>query len=275
MSRHRALGQVGFFLLLAVVFLGASILCVGSREIPVLMYHFVNIKEAAEKDPLVVSTETFETQLQLLTSWGYRVYSLDEYRQIKSNKANWMGRGVVLTFDDGNRDFAERILPILEKYRAPAANFLVWNNLQKGKMGSMSLKQARLLVKHPLVTFGAHSMSHRELVGLSERELEEEIVRSKERLEGTLKIPIRYFSYPGGYFDERTLLKVKDASYRLAFTTSRKRLACRESDLFSIPRLKVTEKDAKPVRFWLKASGIQTVFEQVKFWMVCHVVKLR
>lgn len=275
MSGHKAGRRIWLWaaVLIIIFSVGGSVLVfhLAAREISVLMYHFVDTKRAAQKDPLVTSVETFENHLRLLKSWGYRIYSLDEYNNIKTGKMSSAAKGVVLTFDDGNRDFAEYIVPLLDKYRAPAANFLVWNNMRKHEMGSMSAKQARALAKNPLVTFGAHSMSHRELVGLNESELKEEIADSKRHLEKALKIPIRYFSYPGGYFDDGALAKVKEAGYLLAFTTSRKRLACRPPGLFTIPRLKISGQDANPVFFWFKVSGLQTMLDKVKFWMACRM----
>lgn len=244
------------------------------KEVPVLMYHFVGTKTEAADHPLMISIDTFKSQIQLLKKWGYRVYSLAEFYEIKTGKKELRQKGVVITFDDGNRDFVEDIFPIIEKENVPVANFLIWDNLSKGTMGSMSMAEAKNLLKSPLITFGAHTIHHKVLVNLSDQELEEEIAGSKRYLEEALGIPILYFAYPGGYFDDRSIAKVEKSGYRLAFTTSRRRLGEESETRYSRVRTKVKELDANPVSFWVKASGVYTLFKKLRWKILSYFEKL-
>ncbi|MBI4388412.1 MAG: polysaccharide deacetylase family protein, partial [Candidatus Omnitrophica bacterium] len=117
------------------------------KPVSVLMYHFVDTKEAARENTLIVSKETFQRQIDWLQSWGYRIYSLNEFAAWVGKNKGKLKRGVVLTFDDGNRDFPERVFPILNREQVPVSVFLIWQNLSKEEMGSMSIDQAKELIK--------------------------------------------------------------------------------------------------------------------------------
>jgi len=237
-----------------------------ARQTPVLMYHFVGTREQAEENSLIIAEETLRKQISWLKKWGYQIYSLREYENLFSGTAlPFSTRGVVLTFDDGNRDFPEKVFPILQQEQVPAASFLIWNNLTKQEQGSMSVAQAKILSESPWVTFGSHTLSHPALTELADKELREEIFRSKSNLESALKMPVLYFSYPSGYLNESARFLVKESGYRLAFTTSRKRLGKLREDRLSIPRVKVTQKDGALIPFWWKASGWYSLVESFRF----------
>lgn len=256
----------GWTALAAVLGVGVALFSFAAwQETPILMYHFVGTSDQAKEDPLIVSLGTFEKHIQWLRRLGFYVYSLDEYYHVKSYRLKFQKKGVVLTFDDGNRDFAEKVVPVLEEERVPAANFIIWNNMLRREMGSMTVQQAREILESPFVTLGSHGLYHKELLGLDEKTLREEISDSKKFLEEVLGMPVLYFSYPGGHFDSRAREIVQESGYRLAFTTSRKRLEGRSSDLYSLPRVKISERDRNPLRFFLKAAGFQSLADKIRY----------
>ncbi len=260
-----------FFKRLFVVFL--VFVCViyflSLREIPVLMYHFVGTPDQARENSLIVSQATFERHVAELKSWGYQALSLDEFYAVKTSGGSVPpGRRVVITFDDGNRDFYERVIPILERERISAANFLVWNNVKEKLQGSMSRKQIRELAPSPWATFGAHTIHHVELVDLEDEVMFEEISGAKKHLEKELGRPVYYFSYPSGFFSDPALEIVKKAGYRLAFTTSWKRLQGRSETLHSLTRIKITEKDRSAIRFWFKISGAHSILNRWRAFLL-------
>ncbi len=257
-------------LFLTVLLLFSLLLYFGSKQVPVLMYHFIGTGAQANFNQLVVTRETFEKQINDLKKWGYRVYSLGEYYEIKSGRKKLPQKGVVITFDDGNRSFYEDVFPVLQRENIPVANFLIWDNVSIPKNGSMTLQEIKELLKNPLITFAAHTASHPILIGMDDARLEREVVQSKKQLEAALGVPMPYFSYPGGYFDDRAFQKVKEAGYLLAFTTARRRLEGRPETLHSLVRLKMTEKDANPLLFWFKVSGVYTVLKKVKSTAFYH-----
>lgn len=264
MSKLKAQMKRGilFIFCLAIILFAFQV----QRDIPVLMYHFVGSEREASEDSLVVSERTFESHLELFKKWGYETLSLDEYAARRSGiKSFGFRKAVLITFDDGNFSFHDRVFPLLEKYQMKAANFLVFKSLLNRTEGSMSVDQAKRLSASPLVSFGSHTATHKILKDLSESGYQQEIVDSKMKLEEVLGIPIRYFCYPGGHFDDRALEMVKKAGYQLAFTTSFKRLKGKSLNNLSIPRIKITEKDRNPLLFWAKTSGLYSTAQTLRF----------
>jgi len=258
-SRNRLLAQALLWLAALLV----ALYLFTFREIPVLMYHFVGTETDARENSLVVSTKTFDRQLLWLQKWGYQVYSLDEFYALKTGKRSFFKKGVVLTFDDGNIGFLTNALPILEKYRMPAANFMVTDSMRKEENGSMSVENAQKLSENPLITLGAHTAHHFVLVNEPESIMREEIAGSRRDLEAMLGKEVRYFAYPGGYFDGQALQIVKETGYRMAFTTSWKRLSGLNETLHTMTRVKITEKDSNPALFWYKISGFYSLFKRL------------
>lgn len=272
MAKKHWLKLLMLSLLVFIVIIGVQLfIFMNSHDPLILMYHFVDSAEKAHTHPLTISKEAFEKQLYWLKKWGYRVYSLDELYAIKTNQVKPPQKGVVLTFDDGNRDFYTTVFPILQREHVPAANFLICDSLFHETNGSMSLGEAKSLLVSPLVTFGVHTTHHRALVNLTNEELHEEVSDCKDALEKSLGIPMRYFAYPGGYLDDASVEQVKKSGFKLAFATARRRLEGRREDVYKLIRIKITEKDLNPIQFWSKVSGLITFFKRTK-WAVINQI---
>ena len=76
-------------------------------------------------------------------------------------------RLVAITFDDGYRDNLTVALPLLEKFGLPMTLFVTAGFV--GREGYLSKEELREISKHPLVTIGAHGLSHRDFTRLSDR----------------------------------------------------------------------------------------------------------
>jgi peptidoglycan/xylan/chitin deacetylase (PgdA/CDA1 family) len=91
----------------------------------VLTYHRVCDPFAADLDPRLVSATAadFELQMRYLAE-SYSVVSVEEALAALGGGPPLPGRAVLLTFDDGYRDFGEIAWPILRRYRLPAVVFV-------------------------------------------------------------------------------------------------------------------------------------------------------
>lgn len=259
-GRRRFRAQI---LLWAAAFVAAFYLFT-FREVPVLMYHFIGTQSEAQNNSLIVSKNAFDRQLSMIKNWGYKIYTLDEFYAVQKSGRYSFRKGVVITFDDGNIGFLTGALPILEKYQAPAANFMVTESMRQESNGSMSVENARELAQNPLITLGAHTAHHLILVGQPEKILREEILDAKHDLEKMIGKEVLYFAYPGGFLDDAAVQMVKAAGFKMAFTTSWKRLRDRTENDYSVTRVKITEKDVDPVRFWYKVSGFYTLLKRLQ-----------
>lgn len=101
--------------------------------------------------------------------------------------------------------------------------------------------EIRELQNHPLVTFGAHTISHAPLAACSEKELEYEITESKRLLEEALSTQIDFFAYPYGTKAEcsvREFAAAEQAGVSASFTTRSGHVQnAHDKALQAIPRL--------------------------------------
>ena len=142
-------------------------------DVVMLLYHRIG----AGGRQIDLSESALDRQLRYLSDRD-RVLSLDQ----AVGSPN--GGGVVVTFDDGYRDFHERVLPRLVRYRTPAvlylATGLVWGEALATRGQALTWSQLREAVSTGLVTVGAHTHGHTNLSQAGRREAEAEMRTSKE-----------------------------------------------------------------------------------------------
>jgi len=94
--------------------------------LPVLMYHRIGFEERTpELDPSLLSATPaeFARQVKHLAS-ERRVLSLDDLLEVRRGRMALPPRSVVVTFDDGYRDFQEHAWPALRRHGVPATLFV-------------------------------------------------------------------------------------------------------------------------------------------------------
>ncbi|MBI4099992.1 polysaccharide deacetylase family protein [Candidatus Microgenomates bacterium] len=213
----------------------------GKVRVPILLYHYVEINHDirdTQRTKLSVTPYWFEKQLQYLTDNGYTTITFtDLYQAIMTGK-KLPARPVILTFDDGYRDFYTDAWPLLKKYNASATAFIVPGFLDKPnymytwQLSEIATDSARL------VTIGAHTLHHVSLPSVSKEKAVEEISQSKAVLEAKFHQPVTIFCYPYGSFSADIVAAVKAAGYQMAASTI---FGATESvdNLFDLPRIRV------------------------------------
>ena len=158
-------------------------------DVVVLLYHRVGSGSSEIELPV----RDFERQLARLAE-RERVLTLEEAL------AGDPQGGVVLTFDDGYRDFAETVVPRLERFGLPATLYLATGLVANGSVGPpdgrLSWSDLRDAVATGLVTVGSHTHTHTDLSHATETEADEEMRRSAELIEDRLGAPCVHFAYP-------------------------------------------------------------------------------
>jgi peptidoglycan/xylan/chitin deacetylase (PgdA/CDA1 family)/O-antigen ligase len=220
----------------------------GSRrrggDVSVLLYHRVG----AGRREVDLSVPTFERQAAALTA-SDAVLSMDEAL------ADGRPGGVVLTVDDGLRDFHEHVLPVLVKHRLPAVLYLATGLVvEEGgdRAEGLGWSQLRDAVGTGLVTVGSHTHNHANLASASEDEAETEMRRSQELIEDRLGVPCRHFAYPWGVGSaeaDRAARRLFDSA-ALAWGTNR----AGRIDRYRLARVPVLRSDG-PVLFRAKVEG--------------------
>jgi peptidoglycan/xylan/chitin deacetylase (PgdA/CDA1 family) len=162
-------------------------------DLTILLYHRVG----PGTSQIDVGSRAFDRQLEQIAERD-RSLRLDEALDPATNGEG----GIVITFDDGLRDFHDRVVPALVERRLPAVLYLA-TGLVHGEGTAHVPDRDRLTWSHllecvqtGLVTIGSHTHSHADLGRASEREAAEEMQRSKDLIEDRLGVACRDFAYP-------------------------------------------------------------------------------
>jgi peptidoglycan/xylan/chitin deacetylase (PgdA/CDA1 family) len=223
-----------------------SVKPVTTARLPILMYHRVAPQGAAATARWRLTPEAFEEQLRYLRDAGFYSVTLDQWREAAQAKKPLPGRAVLLTFDDGYRDFAEQAWPLLKRYAFSAIMFLVagkiggtndWDRAFGEEVELMDWDEILALQKEG-VEFGCHTVTHAPLTGLSPAELVRELARSRAILEEKLKRPVDAIAYPYGDQDRAVQHLTGACGYTFG-------LSCRpgtsrfQDRLLELPRIEV------------------------------------
>lgn len=214
--------------------------------IPILMYHRIAIDGPAKLARFRLSPTVFREQMLWLRRNGYHTIDSEQLAWFVENRHPFVGRPVLITFDDGYRDFAESAWPILQESDFTAELFVVSKLAGKSAEWDASLgSSAPLLGISELarlagegVRIGSHLATHPRSDELSTRELAEELLDSRVQLERWLGAPITSLAAPYGCMDQRFGMLAAECGYRTVFNTVN-RVASLSDDLFDLPRLEV------------------------------------
>lgn len=212
------------------------------------MYHNIDKppKEAKLKT-LYLKPSMFKRQLYILSKLGYKSISgKDNLLNIDLEK-NYEKKIVLLTFDDGYKDFIQNAYPTIEEYGYKAIIFVVANEIGNFnrwdykvlnvKKYLMDLEDLRFLIKKGFI-IGSHTLNHPFLTKISKEEAKKEIEYSKKLLEDKLGVAVETFCYPYGDYNQDIAKIVEEAGYKYAFTTKDGKIKDSE-DRFQLKRINI------------------------------------
>jgi len=229
----------------------------GSQErsrVPILMYHSISDNLFGMSHPYFhINTlpEVFSRQMRWLRNAGYR--SIDLQQACTGLQAGTdLSKTIVITFDDGYRDFYTDALPILKQCGFTATLFLATDRIHSSPArieGADYLTWSDVRELHAEgIQFGSHTVSHPDLRSLGPDQIEYELGHSKEVLEEQLGVSIKSFSYPFGFPEEDKSFTrfLEDVLSNLGFDYGVSTIlgrASRRSSRFFLPRLPVNSCD--------------------------------
>lgn len=191
------------------------------RCLPVLMYHRVGAPVSGLYPDLTVSPDVFARQLRWLRRRGYTAISPGDWFDWRCGRADLPHKPVLITFDDAYADLADHALPILRASKFTATIFVVtqrvgafsdWNPVRLPIMTADKIAEWNVSG----FAFGAHGRTHRKLPQLSDADLRDEIIGSRDDLEQIVGHTVRAFAYPFGCHNEMARAIV-GSSYDVAF----------------------------------------------------------
>lgn len=185
---------------------------------------------------MCLSLHCFQEQMAALAEHGLHGVTLEE------GLRSWRENSVVLTFDDGYEDLAQVVAPELASRGWTATVFLASQCTERRGLDHLptarllSWSQAGDLVKAGWEV-GSHSLSHRDLSRLPQKELVREIRDSRGQLEERLQSPVRSFAAPYGRVNRRVRETV--ARHYLRAVGTRLAEAGPDEDVYDLPRLEM------------------------------------
>ncbi len=187
---------------------------INDLNIPILMYHYIRIVEDTSDQlgiNLSVTPEKFAQQLDSIKSKGYATITFEDIV-----KGEIPAKPIILTFDDGYKDFYTNAYPELKKHNMTAVSYIIGN---KNNTQYMNEKEI-LEISQNNIELGSHTLSHPDLAKTSSQTAIKEITESKERIENIIGKKIVSFCYPAGKYNDETISIVKSAGYSFAVTTN-------------------------------------------------------
>ncbi len=224
------------------------------RSIPILMYHSISDEDESRVHPYyrtATSPAVFAAQIASLQSAGFRAVGLTEAAQRIAQPAipdNW----VVITFDDGYRNFYTDAFPVLNRHGFTATMFLPTayigdTTTSFNKKDCMTWSEVRELQKCG-IDFGSHTVTHPQLHDIQADRIKQEVELSKQTIEERLGSKVESFAYPYAFpdtdiqFRNRLREMLRNAGYASGVCTTLGR-ASRGSDPYFLKRLPVNSCD--------------------------------
>ena len=225
---------------------------------------------------MVVSSRSFRRQLEYL-SRCFTIITFKHLLELAQNdqRVNWARPLAIVTFDDGYRDNITIAAPILEDLGIGACFFVstgyigterrfAWNRAVGLDSPVMSWQDVRDLRQRGF-EIGSHTVSHRRMSELSQKEYEAELAESQRALEAHVGERVRVFAYPFGRFRDYSVCRrqIVERFYDIANTSIRGLNRPGRLSLLELRRTSVSgawsEED-----FWAEADGVFDLVDELR-----------
>jgi peptidoglycan/xylan/chitin deacetylase (PgdA/CDA1 family) len=217
-----------------------------SERLPILMYHRIASDGPAALARYRTTAEAFVEQMRFLRRHGYHaVTSADIVRHLKDGRP-FTGRPVLISFDDGYRDFHNTAWPILRAHDFTAEVMVVTDLVGKAAEWDVEYGPPAALMGWPDIQalaaagarFGSHMASHSHMAELSSRQIALEAARSRALLERALGERCLAIAAPFGEASDRFVRIAERCGYQVGLTVD-PGAAWLSNDPLRLPRIEV------------------------------------
>lgn len=173
----------------------------------------------------VLDNEVEDLERQLVQMGGMGTFiSLDQAIDLMARQAAITSPLFTVTFDDGLAGMNGNAWPVFERLKIPFSIFLITGSV--GSAGYMTWDEVARMARSPLVTFGSHTVNHRNLAQLGADEVRFELAESKQRIEQATAKGCDHFCCPWGrpgrdFHPDRDPAIATELGYRSFLTTER------------------------------------------------------
>jgi peptidoglycan/xylan/chitin deacetylase (PgdA/CDA1 family) len=219
------------------------------------MYHSISDDQEKELHPyyrINTSPEIFKDHMNYLRENNYKVINLRNIKEYYYLENVSSAKPIVITFDDGYRDFYTSAFPLLQKLNFTASIFLPTSFIGhsdsklRGKE-HLTWNEVRELSRAGM-SFGSHTVTHPQLATMAKEEVEDEIKLSKVIIEDKLGQSIDIFSFPHKFPEaDKTFKKLlsdllKKYGYKYGVST-RIGMTSKEDDIYFMKRIPINSGD--------------------------------
>lgn len=208
------------------------------RPVPILMYHVTTEPPADAPFPdLYVTRDEFADQMQALAGAGYVAVTQQEVWDAWHRGGPLPRRPVVVSIDDGYRSNYLYARPVLRRLGWPAVLNLKVGNLREPEYG-VNTGQVRELIADGW-EIDSHTIDHPDLTTVDAATLTREVAQSRRELQDRFGVPVNFFCYPAGRYDDAVVAAVDAAGYLGATTVNPGLASPDEANRFTLNRVRV------------------------------------
>ena len=209
-----------------------------AEDVPVMMYHWVYTADDVPEDLYanwILDTDLDE-QLRYLSENEYYYPSWRELRAWIDGEISLPDKCVVMTFDDGKKEFLKYGIPLLEKYKVPATSFMIcWEDNDADRK---LRKYASEYVDYESHSYAMHQAGnvpgYRGIIaGMTREEILEDLKHAE-----TIVKSNDAFAYPYGDWTSTAVDALNEQGILCSFTTDYGRVY-RGMDPQKLPRVRV------------------------------------
>jgi peptidoglycan/xylan/chitin deacetylase (PgdA/CDA1 family) len=208
------------------------------ERVPILMYHVVNRPPAGTAIPeLWVSREDFAAQVAALAGRGYHGVTLRQVWDAWHHGGLLPSKPIVFSFDDGYHSQFSNALPVLSQRKWPG----VLNLETKLLATDLKPPDVRAMLEAGWEV-DAHTIDHPDLTTVDSAQLTSEVAGSRREIRKRFGVPVNFFCYPAGKYDDTVIAAVKAAGF-LGATTTELGLASPSQSPYKLSRIRVNGSD--------------------------------
>lgn len=211
----------------------------------VLMYHGI----VEEPGDYTITPERLGEHLAALQLHGYRIISMKQFVAFKRGQGSLPPNAVLLTFDDGWKNFYQHAYPKLLEAGAPATNFVIVSRVVNGQRNTLSWEEMRQMMRRGMSFYSHTYDQHRRHEGNAtlahpvfladegrmetareyEARVRSDLLLAGRLLERELGVQPRLLCFPFGAYNDTVIRIGRELGIELFFTV-RKGVNTRERD---------------------------------------------
>lgn len=211
----------------------------GTASVPILVYHVINSQptQSTGNPALYVPVDEFTGQMQALKAAGWHAVTLNQVAAYWARGTSLgTNKPIVITFDNGYASHYLNALPVLKNLGWVGVENLPVTGLSPTD-GGLSDTQVKGLIAGGW-ELDSQGLTSATLTGGDPARLASDLSGARQTLRTRYGVPVNWFAYPSGAYDDTVVTAVRTAGY-VGATTLSPGWAGPQEDRFRLPRLVV------------------------------------